>query len=109
MANTKTTPRLKALYNDKIAKELKTELGLDNINQVPKLEKVVISSGVGKKREDKKFTETVELTLTKITGQLATDRLAKKSIAGPPHQYRFAPRPRFPRRQPQSLRQAGQL
>ena len=73
MANTKTTPRLKALYNDKIAKELKTELGLDNINQVPKLEKVVISSGVGKKREDKKFTETVELTLTKITGQLATE------------------------------------
>lgn len=78
---TKITPRFKALYNDKIAKELQKELGLSNINQVPKLEKVVISSGVGKKREDKKFTETVDLTLTKITGQATTSRLAKKSIA----------------------------
>lgn len=78
---TKITPRLKALYNDKIAKELQKELGLANINQVPKLEKVVISSGVGKKREDKKFAETVDLTLTKITGQATTSRLAKKSIA----------------------------
>lgn len=78
---TKITPRLKALYSDKIAKELQKELGLANINQVPKLEKVVISSGVGKKREDKKFTETVDLTLTKITGQATTSRLAKKSIA----------------------------
>ena len=77
----KYTPRLKTLYNDKIRETLKTELGLENINQVPKLEKVVISSGVGKKREDKKFTETVELTLTKITGQATTSRLAKKSIA----------------------------
>ncbi len=77
----KVTPRLKALYNDKIAKELKEQLGLKNINQVPKLEKVVISSGVGKKREDKKFTETVDLPLTKITGQATTSRLAKKSIA----------------------------
>lgn len=78
---TKITPRLKALYNDKIAKELQKELGLANINQVPKLEKIVVSSGVGKKREDKKFTETVNLTLTKITGQATTSRLAKKSIA----------------------------
>lgn len=81
MAEAKTTPRLKQLYNEKIAKELQKELGLENINQVPKLEKVVISSGVGKKREDKKFTETVELTLRKITGQEPTSRLAKKSIA----------------------------
>lgn len=82
MADAKTMPRLKALYNDKIAKELQRELGLKNINQVPKLEKVVVSSGVGKKREDKRFTETVELTLSKITGQATTSRLAKKSIAG---------------------------
>ncbi len=79
MAN--TTPRLKKLYDDKIAQALKTELKLENINQVPKLEKVVISSGVGKKREDKRFVETVELTLRKITGQEPTARLAKKSIA----------------------------
>ncbi len=81
MADTKITPRLKKLYDDEIAKNLQKELGLANINQVPKLEKVVISSGVGKKREDKRFTETVELTLRKITGQEPTSRLAKKSIA----------------------------
>lgn len=81
MTSPKVVPRLKKLYNDEIAKKLQQELGLKNINQVPKLEKVVISSGVGKKREDKRFTETVELTLTKITGQAATSRLAKKSIA----------------------------
>lgn len=78
----KMVPRLKKLYNNEIAKNLQEELRLENINQVPKLEKVVISSGVGKKREDKRFTETVELTLTKIAGQAATSRLAKKSIAG---------------------------
>lgn len=81
MASTKNMPRLKALYNDGIAKNLQKELNLGNIHQVPKLEKVVISSGVGKKREDKKFTETVELTLRKVTGQEPTSRLAKKSIA----------------------------
>lgn len=78
---TNKAPRLKEQYNKEIKKQLKDELGLDNINQVPKLEKVVISSGVGKKREDKRFTETVALTLEKISGQKPTSRLAKKSIA----------------------------
>ena len=77
----KYVPRLKTLYNDEIKESLKKELNLKNINQVPVLEKVVVSSGVGKKREDKRFTETVELTLEKITGQASTSRLAKKSIA----------------------------
>lgn len=74
------TPRLKELYK-KEAKNLQLALGLENINQVPELKKVIISSGVGKKREDKKFTETVNLTISKISGQAPTSRLAKKSIA----------------------------
>lgn len=77
----KYIPRLKEQYEKEIKASLKESLKLDNINQVPKLEKVVVSCGVGKKREDKKFTETVELTLKKITGQATTSRLAKKSIA----------------------------
>ena len=81
MAETKYEARLKTLYDKEIAKALQKELKLDNINQVPKLEKVMVSSGVGKKREDKRFTETVELTLTKITGQAVVGRKAKKSIA----------------------------
>ena len=80
-ATVKAQPRLKALYNNELKAKLKKELSLDNINQVPELKKVVVSAGVGKKREDKRFTETVELTLAKITGQKATSRLAKKSIA----------------------------
>lgn len=75
------TPRLKVLYQDKIVKDLEKELSIKNINQVPKLEKVIVSCGVGKKREDKHYTETVALTLAKITGQASTSRLAKKSIA----------------------------
>ena len=77
----KYIPRLKELYNTEVEKKLQKELGLSNINEVPKLDKVVVSAGVGKKREDKRFTETVELTLEKITGQAPTSRLAKKSIA----------------------------
>ena len=77
----KAGPRLKALYNDELKAKLMKELGLKNVNQVPELRKVIVSCGVGKKREDKRFTETVELTLAKITGQAAISRLAKKSIA----------------------------
>ena len=77
----KYIPRLKELYKEKFAAELKKDLKLGNINEVPKLEKIIVSSGVGKNREDKRFTETVENTLQKITGQATTSRLAKKSIA----------------------------
>lgn len=77
----KYTPRLKALYEQELKAKLQKELGLKNVNQVPKLEKVIVSCGVGKKREDKHFTEVVALTLSKITGQAVTSRLAKKSIA----------------------------
>lgn len=80
--STTAAPRLKALYNETYAGELKTELGLGNIHQVPKLEKIVVSVGIGKNKEDKRFYEIVRNTLTKITGQAPVDRMAKKSIAG---------------------------
>lgn len=76
-----TTPRLKELYQKELKAKLQKELNLKNINQVPELKKVIVSCGVGKKREDKKFTETVALSIAKITGQAPTSRLAKKSIA----------------------------
>jgi large subunit ribosomal protein L5 len=78
---TTTTPRLKALYKDTIVKELQAELKLANIHQVPKLEKIVVSVGIGKNKDDKRFYEIVRNTLTKITGQHPVDRMAKKSIA----------------------------
>lgn len=79
---TATAPRLKALYTTTYAKELQAELGLSNINQVPKLEKIVISVGIGKNKDDKQHYETVRNTITKITGQHPVDRMARKSIAG---------------------------
>lgn len=79
---TNTAPRLKALYQSQYVKELQAELNLDNVHQVPKLEKIVVSVGTGKSKDDKRHLETVKNTLTKITGQAPVERLAKKSIAG---------------------------
>ncbi len=84
MANTATTtaPRLKALYDTTVVKELQAELNLGNVHQVPKLEKIVVSVGTGKSKDDKRALDTVKNTVTKITGQAPVERLAKKSIAG---------------------------
>jgi large subunit ribosomal protein L5 len=77
-----TIPRLKVLYNTKIKNELKNELGLKNIHQAPSLEKIIVSAGIGKHKDDKRYYEVVRTTLIKITGQSPIDRMAKKSIAG---------------------------
>lgn len=86
-ATTATAPRLKAprlkeLYQSQYVRELQAELNLANVHQVPKLEKIVVSVGTGKSKDDKRHLETVKNTLTKITGQAPVERLAKKSIAG---------------------------
>ena len=78
---TPVMPRLKLQYQEQIRAELKDELGLANINQVPELKKVVVSSGVGRNRDDKRYVEFVTSTLAKITGQTPAPRHAKKSIA----------------------------
>ncbi len=73
--------RLMELYSTKIAADLKKELELSNINEVPKLEKVVLNCGLGKASDDKKLMETATNTLKKITGQQPIQTKAKKSIA----------------------------
>lgn len=78
---TATAPRLKQLYKDTYAGELQAELNIKNAHQVPKLEKIVVSVGIGKHKDDKRFHETVTTTLRKITGQQPVDRMARKSIA----------------------------
>lgn len=80
--NTKHVARLRALYNDTYVQELQKELNLKNVNQVPKLEKIVVNVGLGKAKDDKKVIETATNTLTKITGQAPTKTYAKNSIAG---------------------------
>lgn len=74
-------PRLKQLYNERLVAELKDELNLVNVNQVPRLEKIIVSVGIGKNKDDKRHHEIVVNTLRKITGQQPVDRMARKSIA----------------------------
>ena len=60
---------------------LKGDFGWKNVMQVPKIEKIVISVGVGKMMKDKNKVELVAKRLEKITGQKAVTRGAKKAIA----------------------------
>ena len=78
---TKYTPRLKQLYNQEIAKQLVQELSLDNIHEAPKLEKIVINSGLGRAKDSKQLMEVATNTLRKITGQQPIQTTAKNSIA----------------------------
>jgi len=75
------TPRLKEDYSNKIVKELKDKLGLTNIMQVPTLEKIVISRGVGAAVSDKKLIDYAVEELTLISGQKAIATLSKKDVA----------------------------
>lgn len=62
-------------------KTLKETFGYKNIMQSPKLVKVIVNTGVGKTKGDKKKMELIVNRLAKITGQKPAERLAKKSIA----------------------------
>jgi large subunit ribosomal protein L5 len=73
--------RLKGLYYDTLVKEMMDELKLKNVNQVPKLEKIVLNIGLGKAKDDKKMIEVATNTLRKISGQQPIQTFAKKSIA----------------------------
>lgn len=80
-APTTVAPRLKRLYNEELVASLQKDLGLSNVHQVPRLEKIVLNVGIGKHKDDKHYHEVVLTTLRKITGQQPVDRMAKKSIA----------------------------
>ena len=77
----KYTPRLKKIYKEQIAPELFKEFGYKSTMQVPKLEKIVVSMGVGEALQNKKLLDAAIDTLTQITGQKAVKTKAKKSIA----------------------------
>ena len=74
-------PRLKQDYNERIITALTEEFGYKNVMQVPKLEKIVISKGVGAAIADKKLIEYAVDELTQITGQRAVSTISKKDIA----------------------------
>ncbi len=76
-----TKARLRAEFDTKYAAELKKELELKNIHQVPSLEKIVLNVGLGKSKEDKRMLELAANTIRKITAQQPIDTFAKQSIA----------------------------
>ncbi len=72
---------LKDLYKDECVPSLIKEFGYKNAMQIPKLEKVVINMGLGEAVQNPKIIEGAVEELTKIAGQRAVVRKAKKSIA----------------------------
>lgn len=74
-------PRLKKEYKDKVVSALTEEFGYTNVMQVPKLQKIVLSKGVGAAVADKKLVDHAVDELTKISGQKAVPTVSKKDIA----------------------------
>ena len=74
-------PRLKERYNSELVPALKDELGLSNVMQVPRPQKVVVNMGVGDAPKDAKLLEGAIKDLTTISGQKPMMRRARKSIA----------------------------
>ena len=75
------TPRLKQEYNDRIVNNLKETFRYKSIMQVPKLDKIVLSRGVGAAVSDKKLIDHAVDELTIITGQKAIATISKKDVA----------------------------
>jgi large subunit ribosomal protein L5 len=77
-----TRPRLKERYLTEVRDRLKSELGLANVMEVPRLEKIVINMGVGRATQQASLIEGAQRDLEVITGQKPIVTRAKKSIAG---------------------------
>jgi large subunit ribosomal protein L5 len=73
--------RLKEKYQKEVVPALKKEFGYPNAMAIPKIRKVVINMGLGEATSNAKIVDTAADELSKITGQKATVRRAKKSIA----------------------------
>ena len=74
-------PRLKKEYKERIAAELKEEFGYSTPMQIPEIEKVSISAGVGEAINNKNLLESAVKELAMITGQAAVKTKARKSIS----------------------------
>jgi large subunit ribosomal protein L5 len=83
MATTlEAAPRFKQRYEREIKAQLQASLGLDNIMQVPRMEKISVNMGVGAALGQASLLEGAVRDLEQITGQKAVITRAKKSIAG---------------------------
>ena len=74
-------PRLKAQYDERIAKAMTDRFGYKNVNEVPRIEKIVLNMGVGEATQDKKRVDQAASEMELIAGQKPVITKAKKSIA----------------------------
>ena len=74
-------PRLREKYNTEVAQALKDQLELDNVMQVPRLDKIVVNMGIGEGVSEPKQIESAMEELAVITGQKPRLNRARKSIA----------------------------
>jgi len=81
-ADTRQRPRMKERYLAEFRAGLQGELGLDNVMQVPRLEKIVLNMGVGRATQQASLIEGAQRDLEVISGQKPVVTRAKKSIAG---------------------------
>jgi len=81
-ASTTETPRLREKYDNEIRDALKSQLGLGNVMQVPKLEKIVINMGVGRATQQPSLLEGAVTDMTRLAGQKPIVTKATSSIAG---------------------------
>jgi large subunit ribosomal protein L5 len=79
---TQEAPRLKQRYESEVRPQLQRELGLRNVMEVPRLEKIVLNCGVGLATQQQSLLDGAVADLTVITGQKPLVTRAKKSIAG---------------------------
>ena len=80
--STRERPRLKQRYDDELRDQLKERLGLGNVMQVPRLDKIVLNMGVGRATGQPSLLEGAVADLTVIAGQKPLVTKATKSIAG---------------------------
>jgi large subunit ribosomal protein L5 len=81
MAATTEQPRLKTRYEQELKPQLREELALANVMEVPRLEKIVVNMGVGRATQQRSLLDGAVTDLTIITGQKPLVTKAKKSIA----------------------------
>jgi large subunit ribosomal protein L5 len=74
-------PRLKTLYEQELRPQLREELGLSSLMEVPRIQKITLNMGVGEAKTDAKQLDSAIEELTIIAGQRAQVRRARKSIA----------------------------
>jgi large subunit ribosomal protein L5 len=82
MATNGYAPRMKVRYREEIVASLQQQLGFGNVNQVPRLEKIIVNMGVGDAIKDGRMLDAALEDLTTITGQKPVVTKARKSIAG---------------------------